>query len=578
MIDLFKYTKGYRLLTFLTPLLVICEVVLEVIIPSLMGNIVNSGIVGRDLPFIRHQSVLMVACAVFSLIFGVAAGLTSAKAATGFTRNLRVAIFDRIQLFSFGSIDRFKQGGLVTRLTTDAFFVQVAFQNIIRIGIRLPIMLISALIMSMRINRSLAGIYLIALPVLVVCLAVISAIAMPKFRKAFDQIDVLNSSTQENLHGIKVVKSFAREGFEKKKFDSVVTSLYRKLVGAEKTMALTNPTMRTVAYSCLIVIALFASKRIAGGEMQAGHLMALYIYNFQILFSMMMFAMIISIVIMCSTCYGRIKEVLHENLDIANCDNPLTNVADGSIEFRNVDFSFEGNKDKLALKDVSISIGSGQRIGITGPTGSGKSALVGLIARLYDVTVGSVSVGGNDVRDYDLKVLRDSVSVVLQKNNLFSGTLRSSLSWGKSDASDKEIWDALKIAQASDFVLALPGKLDYEVAQQGGNFSGGQRQRLCIARALLKSPKILIMDDSFSALDTATDERLRKSLHNDRPELTKIIIAHKVLSIMDCDKIVVMKEGHVENIGTHEELLSKSEFYRDLYESQLKSNEVEGLR
>ena len=578
MFSLFKYTKGYRFVSFITPVLVILEVALEVIIPTLMGNIVNSGIIGRDLPYIRQQSVIMVLCAVFSLAFGVSAGLTSAKAATGFTKNLRTAVFDKIQLFSFKNIDKFSQGGLVTRLTTDAFFVQMAFQNVIRIGVRLPIMLISAFVMSLRINSELARVYLVALPVLIAFLAIIAAIAMPRFRKAFNQIDLLNASTQENLHGMKVVKSFAREEHEKSKFDKVVISLYKKLVGAEKTLAMTNPALRAVAGSCLVVIALFASKRIVYGQMQTGHLMALFIYNFQILFSMMMFAMIISIVMMCSACYRRIREVLDEVPDVANCADPISEVPNGDIEFRNVDFSFEGASGKLVLRDISFRVSSGQRIGVIGPTGSGKTALVSLIARLYDVTSGSVMVGDTDVRSYDLKALRDNVSVVLQKNNLFSGTIRSSLMWGNADASDKEIWDALRIAQAADFVLAFPDGLDHSVYQQGSNFSGGQRQRLCIARALLKNPKILIMDDSSSALDTATDKALRSSLRDDRPELTKIIIAHKVLSVMDCDRIFVMREGSIENAGTHSQLLETSEFYRDLYESQMKKDEVEGLR
>ena len=577
MFSLYKYTKGYRFFTFITPLLVIGEVVMEVIIPYLMGTIVNSGIIGQDIAFIKKQSIIMILCAVISLVLGVSAGIVAAKAATGFTKNLRTAIYNKIQLFSFKNIDKFSQGGLVTRLTTDAFFIQLSFQNIIRIAVRLPVMLISALVMSLRISSELSKVYVFALPLLVIFLLIIGLVAFPLFRKAFAQIDMLNNSTQENLHGIKVVKSFAREDFEKNKFNTVVNRLYRNLVGAEKALAFTNPSMRFVAYACMIVIAFISSKFIIFGKMQTGDLMALFIYNFQILFSMMMFAMIISMIMMSSTCYRRIMEIFNEKLDIVNPENPIFEVADGSICFENVNFSYNGEEDKLAAKNINFTIKSGERIGVVGATGSGKSTLVNLIARLYDVLSGSVKVGGIDVRDYDLKTLRDNVSVVLQKNNLFSGTLRSSLSWGNTKASDEEIWEALKIAQASDFVLALPSHLDYPVAQQGSNFSGGQRQRLCIARALLKNPKIIIMDDSSSALDTATDAALRKSLQNDRPNLTKIIIAHKVLSVMDCDRIIVMNNGSIDKIGTHGELIENCEFYRDLFTSQTRKDESIGV-
>ena len=578
MRNLLKFFKGYGLKAILSPVLVSLEVLMEVIIPVLMGSIVNNGIqmagTSSSLDFIRSRSILLVACALLSLCFGVSSGFCAAGAATGFSKNLRIAIYEKIQKFSFHNIDHFSQGGIVTRLTSDVFYVQLACQMIIRIAIRLPIMLIFALVMSLKISAELTRIYAFVLPSLAIILSFLSYLVLPVYSKAFDNIDSLNNSTQENLHAIRVVKSFSREEYEKKRFDNVNNSLYKMLIEAERIVALNNPFMRLVIYICIMAIAWLGSHYIVSGNMQVGDLMALFIYNFQIFFSMMMFVMVISIIMMSRSSYKRIIEILNEKIDIANPENPKTKLRNGRIEFSDVSFSYYNDPNKLTLKDINILINSGESVGIVGPTGSGKSTFIRLIARLYDVTSGSVRVASEDVRSYDLKVLRDGVSVVLQKNNLFSGTIRSTLRWGNEKASDEEIWKALELSQIADFVRTLPGGLDFRVEQQGANFSGGQRQRLCIARALLKNPKIIILDDSFSALDTATDAKLRQALKNVKPDLTKIMIAHKVLSVMDCDKIIVMDGGKISAVGNHESLLNTNKYYRDMYNSQSRSSEV----
>ena len=528
-----------------------------------------------DKALIYSLSIKLIIFAVISLACGLISAWFASFASTGFAKNLRISVFEKIQRFSFKNIDDFSQGGLVTRTTSDIFYIMNSYQMLIRVAIRLPIMLVLSLVSVIKISPDFAKVYYIAIPVLAILLALISILVMPMYKKAFKKVDELNNVTQENLHGIKVVKSFVREGEEKEKFKKTVNPLYRLLLRAEKLIALSNPAMRFVIYACIITISYMASRRIVIGTMQAGDLVAVFTYNMQMLYSMMLFAMIITMILMSKTCFDRINEIFDEKVDIEDVENPIMSLENGSIEFKDVDFSYYKDKNKLALSNINFSINQGEMVGVVGPTGSGKTSLVNLIARLYDVTSGAVLVSGEDVKSYDLKVLRDNVSVVLQKNNLFSGTIYSTLLWGCETARKDEILHALEIAQIKDYVLSLPNGLDTIVEQGGNNFSGGQKQRLCIARSLLKNPKILILDDSSSALDSRTDLMLRRALRSEKKDVTKIIIAQKISSVIDCDKIIVLKSGKIEDIGTHDELLKKNEFYKTLYDFQIKAQRNE---
>ena len=562
--NLFQYTKGYRVPMVLSPLCVIIEVVLEIVIPYVIGVMIDSGFTNVDYELFKRMTVLLVILAICSLTSGVLSAIFASKAASGFAKQLRFSVFSKIQEFSFSSIDKFSPSGLVTRLTGDIVNIQIAYQMIIRIAIRLPIMVVVALIMSFNVAPNLAVIYCVVLPLMILVMVSLMCSVIPLFVKGFKIVDETNEITGENLHAMRVVKSYVREDEEKRKFDRVNYLHFMIFRKANQIISLGGPTLRLVLYICLILLSYRGTMDIVKGQMTTGALMSMFSYNTQILFSIMMFAMITSMVVMSAACYNRVKEVLNEEITIKNGDNPIMEVKDGSIDLKNVSFSYYNNMDKLALKNISFHIPQGSVVGIIGATGSGKSSLISLFARLYDVTSGEIDIGGVNVKDYDLTTLRNAVAIVLQKNTLFSGTIRSNMKWGNPDASDDEIYSALETAQIKTFIEGQKDKLDYIVEQNGDNFSGGQKQRLCIARALLKNPKVIVMDDSSSALDTATERALQQALRNDHKECTKVIIAGKVNSVKESDMIIVLRNGEIENIGTHDDLIEKSEFYSTL--------------
>lgn len=576
-----KSIREFKLSSILAPLFISGEVAMEVIIPLIVAELINQGInyknaegviVGNAENLIKF-GLILVLCCIISMIFGTLAGDFAAKASTGFARNLRKDMFHTIQGYSFKNIDKFSSSSLITRLTTDVTNVQNSFQMIIRIAVRSPLMLIFSFAMTFYIHRSLGTIFLCVIPILLVGLGIIMKFAFPLFKKMFKIYDRLNRVTQENLRGVRVVKSFVREEYENQKFGSVSDTIYSIATKAETIVALNSPLMMMCVYGCMLLVSWIGARLIVSSGATAlteGELTSMFTYTTQILMNFMMLSMIFIMITMSRASAERIVEVLNEKPDIENPKNPVYTVDDGSIEFRDVDFSYSADMHKLCLSDVSIRINSGETVGIIGSTGSSKSTLVQLIPRLYDATGGKVFVGRKDVRDYDLKTLRDSVAMVLQKNVLFSGTIKENLRWGNENATDEEIINACKLACADEFISTFPDGYDTYIEEGGTNVSGGQKQRLCIARALLKSPKILILDDSTSAVDTHTDALIQKAMKEFIPETTKIIIAQRISSIEHADKIIVMDDGKVSAVGTHEELMESSNIYKEVYSSQQK--------
>ena len=571
-----KSVREYKKPALLTPLLVTLEVVMEVVIPLLMANLIDKGIYAGQMNEILKIGVMLVVASLLSLAFGILSGITASKASAGFAKNLRKDLYYKIQDFSFTNIDKFSTSSIVTRLTTDVSYVQMAFQMLTRIVVRTPLMLIFSLIMSFSINAKLALIFLALMPVIGITLYVIMSKAHPIFERVFKKYDVLNNVVEENTNGIRVVKSYLLEESEKKKFGNISNEIYVDFSKAQRLMSLTNPVMQFSMYLAIILISWFGAKIIVTTHMvdlEVGQLTSLITYGIRLLSSLMMLAMLLVMSTMARNSAERIYEILIEKPDLANPKKPIKEVKNGSIEFKNVSFSYVGNKKKECLKNINIQIKSGETVGIIGGIGSGKSTLVSLIPRLYDATEGKVEVGGKDVKQYDIETLRNNVSVVLQKNVLFSGTIKENLKWGDKDATDEEIVRACKLAQADNFIEEFPDKYDTNIEQGGTNVSGGQRQRLCIARALLKKPQILILDDSTSAVDTKTDSLIRKAFKEEIPNTTKIIIAQRIASVQDADKIIVLDNGTVNGIGTHEELLKSNEIYREVYESQVKGGD-----
>ena len=570
-----SYIKEYKKASILTPVFVVLEVVMEVIIPMLMSKIIDVGIPNSDIKYIMEICILLTLSAIMSLAFGMLSGRFAAKASSGFAKNLRKGMFYKIQNFSFEDIDKFSTSSLITRLTTDVTNVQMAFMMIIRILIRGPVMLLAALFMAFSIDVRLSCVFLVSIPILGVALFYIAIKAHPNFEKVFKKYDKLNEVVQENVGGIRVVKAYANEEHEEKKFENVNNEVYNYFKKAEKIVAFNSPIMQFVVYFSVLIISWLGAKYIIGGTFQTGELSSLITYAWQILMSLMMLSMVFVMIIIAQSSVERIVEVLDQEPSIKNKRNPIKTIKDGSITFENVSFAYSDEKDpnKFALQDINLSIKSGETIGIIGGTGSSKSSLVQLIPRLYDATKGTVKVGGVNVKDYDMEALRDSVSMVLQKNVLFSGTIAENLRWGNLNADDEELERVCKLAQADSFIQEFPDKYDTMIDQGGTNVSGGQRQRLCIARALLKKPKILILDDSTSAVDTKTDSYIRKAFREEIPNTTKIIIAQRVTSVEDCDRIIVMDEGKINGIGTSEELLKTNKIYQEVYNSQMKGGD-----
>lgn len=567
---LLKSVREFKKDALLTPFFVVLEVVMEVIIPLVMALLIDKGIDGQDMAAIWKYGIILVLCAMLALMFGAAAGTFAARASTGFARNLRHDMYYNVQNFSFSNIDKFSTGSIVTRLTTDVTNVQNAFQMCTRIAVRCPVMLVFALFMAMRINSRMALVFLAVLPILAIGMGILMKVVGPVFERAFKIYDRMNTVVQENVRGIRVVKTYVREDHETEKFEGVSGMLYRTFSKAQKTMAGVMPLMQFCMYACMLLISWFGARLIVGGSMTTGELTSMFSYAMQILMSLMMVAMVFVMITMAKASAERVAEILDEQSDLHNPANPIHEVKDGAIEFDDVSFSYKGDERKLALKNVNLHIKAGQTVGILGGTGSAKSTLVQLIPRLYDTTHGTVKVGGVDVRDYDIEALRDQVAMVLQKNVLFSGTIKENLRWGKKDATDEEMVRVCKLAQADPFIQEFPDKYDTYIEQGGSNVSGGQKQRLCIARALLKKPKILILDDSTSAVDTKTDALIRKAFREEIPDTTKFIIAQRISSIEDADKILVMDGGRISAMGTHGELLQSCEIYREIYESQTK--------
>ena len=567
-----KLTRGlnkkYIINSILSPIVMIGEVLMEVIIPFIMAKIIDVGIAGKDLPFVAKYGAIMIGLAVFSLFCGVMGTRCSTVAAQGFAYTLRTRLYQKIQTFSFANIDRFSTASLVTRLTTDVNMAQNVYRMLIHMCVRSPFMLIAGTIMAFRMNSQLAILFLIAVPVIVISILIISNLAHPRFVKMMKTIDGMNSAIQENLIGIRIVKAYVRGDFEENKFRKAADDVRRAQVHAEKLIIFMMPIMQLVMYVSMIAVMWFGGRLVVGGHMLSGALISFFTYVTQVLSSIMFLGMVFVSLVMVQASNQRIVEVLDEVPDIDNPANPVMEVKDGSVEFDKVDFSYNKKADNCILKDINLKIESGQVVGIIGSTGSSKTSLVALLPRLYDVLEGSVKIGGVDVRNYDIQVLRDSVAMVLQKNVLFSGTIKDNLRWGNKEATDEQIIAACKAADADSFINSFPEGYETMLGQGGVNVSGGQKQRLCIARALLKNPKILILDDSTSAVDTATEGRIRNALKELAPETTKIIIAQRISSVKEADKIIVLDEGTVSAVGTHDELLESSKIYREVYESQ----------
>ena len=570
---LMQSIREFKLFSLLSPLFVVLEVIMEVVIPILMAKLIDDGIDGSGgMDAVMHYGWILLVCCVLSLIFGALAGHFAAFASAGFARNLRHDMFYRVQGYSFSNIDKFSAASLVTRMTTDVTNVQNAYQMLIRVALRSPVMLIFSMAMAFHLSAKLALIYLAAIPVLGVGLYFIMTRVHPIFERVFKTYDKLNNVTQENLHGIRVVKSFVREDHEIQKFSGISENIYQDFSRAEKRLAFNMPLMQFCMYACLILVSWFGARMIVSRTLTTGELMSLMTYAIQILSSLMMLSMVFVMITISRASCERIVEVLDEESDITSPADAVTAVPDGSVDFNHVSFSYSKREDKCCLEDVDLHIPAGMTVGILGGTGSAKSSLVQLIPRLYDATVGTVQVGGIDVRRYDVETLRQEVAMVLQKNVLFSGTIKENLRWGDSDATDEEMERVCRLAHADEFIQTFPEGYDTYIEQGGSNVSGGQKQRLCIARALLKKPKILILDDSTSAVDTHTDACIRQALRDEIPDTTKFIIAQRVTSLMDADQIIVLDEGRIDGIGTHEELLKNNAIYREVFESQQKGS------
>ncbi|MBQ8138713.1 MAG: ABC transporter ATP-binding protein [Lachnospiraceae bacterium] len=563
-----KEVKQYTFASIITPVSMILEVVMELSIPYLMASIIDKGVNAGDMNHILKVGGLMVVAALIGLFGGLMGGRFGAMASAGLAKNLRESMYNHIQNFSFSNIDKFSTSGLVTRLTTDVTNIQNAYQMMLRIAVRAPLSMIVALIMAFRINTRIASIYLIALIFLAIVMTIIMLTSTGTFKKAFPKYDALNESIQENVSAIRVVKAYVREEQEISKLHTAANNIYNIFVKAEKKISYAFPIMSLTVYATIIVISWLGAKMIVGSELTTGELTSLLSYCMSILFSMMMLMMIFVMISMSIASMERVSEVLKEEPDIVNPENPVMEVKDGSIKFNNVSFSYHKEGGEPILRNINLDIKSGEVIGIMGATGSSKSSLVNLISRLYDVTEGEVLVGGIDVREYDLETLRNQVAVVLQKNVLFTGSIYDNLRWGNKEATDEECRNACKLACADDFISSFPDGYETHIEQGGTNVSGGQKQRLCIARALLKKPKVLILDDSTSAVDTATDARIRKALREAIPGTTKIIIAQRISSIQDADRIIVLDDGEINAFDTHENLLENNEIYREVYESQ----------
>ena len=574
-----KSLREYKKASWLTVLLSIFEVVFEIVIPLCMAELIDRGVEGGTMGMVWKYGIALLIFALLQLATGMVSAHVGARASAGFAANLRQDVYDRVQTFAFSNIDKFSTASIVTRLTTDVTNLQNAYLMIIRMAIRGPVMILFSMIVAMRINVEISMTFLVVIPILAVLLALIVLRVHPIFKRVFETYDGLNNVVQEDLRGIRVVKSFQQEGHEIGKFKKISQGIYQDFAKGERIIALNSPLMQTCMYGCMILISWIGAKAIvASGNNAAyglttGNLTAMFTYATQILFSLMMLSMVFAMIVIASSSAQRITEILQENADISNPPQPVETVKDGSIVFDHVEFSYASKADKPVLTDICLNIPSGQTVGIIGGTGSSKSSLVQLIPRLYDVTGGSVSLGGVDVRNYDLTALRNAVAMVLQKNELFSGTVAENLRWGNEDATDEEIRHACVLAQADEFISAMPKGYDTYIEQGGANVSGGQKQRLCIARALLKKPKVLILDDSTSAVDTRTDALIQKAFSEFIPETTKIIIAQRISSVQHADQILVMEDGRISAVGTHETLLRTSDIYREVYESQQKGED-----
>lgn len=568
-----KQIKEYKKASILTPVFVTCEVIMELLIPILMAKIIDDGIGKGNDTLVYKVGALMAVLAMLSLLFGILNGKYAAEASTGFAKNLRKGMYENIQNFSFSNIDKYSTAGLVTRMTTDVTNVQNAYQMIIRMCARAPMMLIIAVIMSISISPKLSMIFIVAIIFLGGCLALIIYSAFGVFDKVFKKYDNVNASVQENVNAIRVVKAYVREDYENKKFNRAIEEVYRLFVKAESRVTLNNPVMMVTVYGCILALSWFGAKMIVVNELTTGELVSLFSYIMNIMISLMMISMAFVMITMARASAERIAEVLNEKSDLTNNDNPVYSVKNGDIDFNQVNFKYKSTSEEMVLSDIDVHIKSGETIGIIGGTGSSKSSFVNLISRLYDVTDGEVKVGGINVKDYDIETLRNEVSVVLQKNVLFSGTIKENLRWGNKNATDEELVIACKLACADEFIEKFPDGYDTYIEQGGSNVSGGQKQRLCIARALLKKPKILILDDSTSAVDTATDAKIRANMKKSIPGTTKLIIAQRISSVQESDKIIVLDDGHIDGFGTHEELLANNEIYKEVYYSQTKGDE-----
>ncbi len=566
---LLSQVKEFKRASILTPVFMILEVLLETMIPLVMASIIDNGVEKGDMGHIFRMGAVMAVLALLGLLTGILGGTFGARASTGFARNLRKAMFDNIQTFSFSNIDKFSTAGLITRLTTDVTNIQNAYQMLLRMFTRAPASLICAMTMAFLVNAKLASIYLIAVIFLSAVLMYIMSHATRYFKQVFSKYDDLNASVQENITGIRVVKAFVREDYETTKFQAACGKLYEMFIRAEKLVVMNMPVMQFTVYSCILGISWLGAKMIVGSSLTTGELMSLLAYCMNILSSLMMLSMIFVMVTMSTASAERIAEVLNEKADLTDPENPVMEVPDGSIDFDHVNFSYKKNSQEHVLKDINLHIHSGETIGIIGGTGSAKSSLVNLISRLYDVTDGSVKVGGIDVRKYQMEALRNQVSVVLQKNVLFSGTILDNLRWGNKEASEEECIRACQLACADEFIEKMPDKYHTYIEQGGSNVSGGQKQRLCIARALLKKPKVLVLDDSTSAVDTATDAKIRRAFAQEIPDTTKLIIAQRISSVQNADRIIVMENGEIDGFGTHEELLASNAIYQEVYQSQM---------
>ena len=571
--------REYKWAAILSPVTMIGEVTMEVLIPLVMASLYDDGVNMQNMQIVTTRSIQLVICALMSLGFGVLSAIFASRAGTGFAKNLRQDMFYRVQRFSFGNIDKFSSASIVTRLTSDVANLQMTFQMMIRMAVRCPMMLILAMISAFRLSPELARIYLIAMPIMIIALVLLTPKVFKIFDRGFKRLDKMNRVVQENIHGIRVVKSFVRERKENEKFTDISTELVADFSKAEKILALNNPIMMFCVYLCMLAISWFGAQMVvASGDnplngLTTGNLSSMFTYTTQILGALQMLSMVFVMMTMSQTPLRRCYELLSEEPDLISPDNAVTDVPDGSIVFENVSFRYSKEAQNRALKEVDLHIPAGATVGILGGTGSSKTTLVQLIPRLYDVTEGSVKVGGIDVRNYDLEVLRDNVAMVLQKNVLFSGTIRDNLRWGNPEATDEQMIHVCKLACAHDFIEAFPDGYDHKIEQGGTNVSGGQKQRLCIARALLKNPKILILDDSTSAVDTRTDASIRDAFRNEIPGTTKLIIAQRVASVQDADMIIILDNGMVVDVGSHDQLLHSSAIYREVYESQRKGDE-----